>query len=365
MITLTAPLVGVEEEDAVIACLREGQLSPGKRVAEFEDSWAAVVGTRHAVAVGSGTLALTLALRAVLQGGTRPLVVTSDFTCAPTVAAVHHAGARTLTVDCSPSTLGLDPRALRSALGGADVLLPVHVYGAPVDQEVFAICAEENVAVVEDACEAAGARIPGLPDLVLGSLGRAGAFSFRGDKMITTAGVGGAVTTNDDQIARFVRDNRDSYLGKGVDRYFAHGWGTGGQMSEPQAAFGLVQIQRLPDLIERRRAIAAEYSRLLIGSAVTPPDAVPGHVWWRYMVRLPTDVDPVRVCQELAEKGIETVRAFTPMSQLKIPVALAHEAPVAESLFRTGLCLPIGPHMSLETVAIVVEHLLEVVCQEP
>lgn len=344
MIRLTEPHYGDEERRAVEAVMESTMLTPGEKVREFEDKWAGYVGTEFAVAVNSGTLALIVALHAMkriheqINAPSAEWVIVPSFTCSPTVAAVINAGLRPAFVDAD-ETWGMCPVALNDALstlGNRNVLavLPVHVYGKPFSLGVFEVAEHHGVQVLEDACEAHGAEYP--RDGKVGSVGAAGAFSFRGDKMITTMGVGGAVTTDDALLAEEMAKARDLYLSDGARKYataFAAGWGA--QMSEAQAAFGIEQIDRLPGIIADRRFIARAYGHELTD----------GEVCWRVPMRVPRPDHAVKIA---AEAGVEMVKVFSPL----------HEQPIGESypwfattdlattLDRQAVCVPVHSGMS-------------------
>lgn len=367
MIRLTEPVYGPEEYAALSQVMDSGFLSPGPAVRSFEEKWAQRHGVAGCVAVSSGTLALIAALNALkdapLSAPSSPgdYVITTDYTCAPTVAAIVHAGYEPVFVDVEPDSLGISPERLDCEIKlrkhNVFAVIPVHVYGAPVSQAVFDVCADNNVRVVEDACEAHGATIG---DKQVGSIGTMGCFSFRGDKMITTGGTGGAVLTNDLALDGAVRAERDLFLQPSRwRRYDADGYGLGCQMSELQASFGTAQIDRLDGLIAVRRELAALYTRLLDAKNLpvgVPQAGIEGHVWWRFFVLLLHHA-PKQVFERLHEGGVESFPAFTPMSVLFGGLGDPPTGPESGLLHRQGLCLPLHPGMTADDVVFVVDQL--------
>jgi dTDP-4-amino-4,6-dideoxygalactose transaminase len=363
-LALTSPEFGDAERDSVLSCLDRGYLSPGDYVQTFERMWAATLQARHCVAVSSGTAALMTVLDALRERRTGSIVVTATYTCAPTYAAAVHAGCKVAVVDAEPRRLGMEPAMLDEVLtelGPANVLavVPVHVYGAPVDPDVFQVCFERGVPVIEDAAEAHGAWYE--DGRLVGHTGLAGCFSFRGDKIITTGGTGGAVVTDDEELAAAVRARRDLFLRVGEwTRYDATGLGFGCQMSNLQGAFGAPQIGRLGRLVAHRQRIAQAYRVALRDMPVAMPADVVGHVYWRFCVS-PTSAEPAEVAGALRERGIETIAPFTPMHVLPFHERHGAGSPrpmrCSEHLWRTGICLPIGPNVTVRDVMRVADAL--------
>ena len=197
-IPLAQPVLGEREENAVLEVLRSGQLSLGPRVGEFERRFAGTIGAAHASAVSSGTAGLHLALRAV-GVGEGDEVITSPFSFVASANAVLYEHARPVFADIDPVTLNLDPAAVEAAITPrTKAILPVHIFGYPADMAAFERIAEKHgLAVVEDACEALGARATPMAHVL--SVGRghpAAVFGFYANKQLTT-GEGGMVTLAD------------------------------------------------------------------------------------------------------------------------------------------------------------------------
>ncbi|HEX6557628.1 MAG TPA: DegT/DnrJ/EryC1/StrS aminotransferase family protein [Ktedonobacteraceae bacterium] len=281
MIPIAHPLLGTEEENAVLRVLVSGQLTQGKYVTAFEQRFAEVCHVREAVAVSSGTAALHLAL---LAHGIGPgdEVITTAFSFAATANVILLVGAAPVFVDIEPDTYTLDPSLVEAAITPrTKAIMPVHLYGNPCDMKRLEVLARAfGLVIIEDACQAHAAAIDGKP---VGSFGT-GCFSFYATKNMTT-GEGGMVTTNDSDIAERVRLLR-SHGQK--ERYHHVTLGYNLRMTEMQGALGLVQLEKLERFTEQRIANAAFLTERLSGSVQTPVSR-PGyrHVYQQYTIRVP------------------------------------------------------------------------------
>ena len=273
-----------EVADALQRVHQSGRFVLGPEVEAFEAEFAAALGVRHAVGVASGTDAITLALAALGIGPGRR-VLTTAFSAGYTALGVVRAGAAPVFADVEPGTLGLDPesvervlaRELHSDEGRIAALLPVHLYGHPPAgwERLLELAAAHDLPVIEDACQAHGARFRGRP---LGSFGRAAAFSFYPTKNLGGLGDGGAVATDDPDLAESVRSLRQG----GEDtrrRHLRPGWSS--RLDEIQAAVLRVRLRTLEERNRRRRTLADRYRTALAGLPVrlvepapTPPAAL-------------------------------------------------------------------------------------------
>jgi dTDP-4-amino-4,6-dideoxygalactose transaminase len=262
------PHLGVEEEQAVVEVLRSGWLSTGPRTERFEREFAAYIGTAHAVAVGSCTAGLSLALRA-LGIGIGDEVVTSPMTFPATVNAILSVGARPVLADVLPTSLAIDPAALEAALSArTKATLPVHFAGWPCEMDsINSIAERAGLAVVEDAAHAIGATYRGRK---AGALGAVAVFSFYATKNITT-GEGGMITTDRDDLVPGLRASRlhgidvdaSQRSGDSYRHWEAVSMGWKYNMTDIGAALGLTQLGKLPHFLGRRRQLDARYRRLL------------------------------------------------------------------------------------------------------
>lgn len=300
MIAIAQPLMGIEEEEAVLEVLRSGQLAQDERVAAFEQQFADLCQVREAVAVSSGTAALHLALISH-EIGYGDEVITTPFSFAATANVILLVGATPVFVDIDPLTYNIDPFQVEAAITPrTKAILPVHLYGNPCNMErLGAIAAEHNLVVIEDACQAHAASIAGKP---VGSFGT-GCFSFYPTKNMTT-GEGGIVTTNDHVIAERVRLLRSHGQ---RERYQHIALGFNLRMTELQAAIGLAQLKKLEQFTETRIANAA-YLTERLGEVVQAPVEQEGyrHVYQQYTIRVSEGQQRDAWAAKLRERGVAT-----------------------------------------------------------
>ncbi|MFN8019719.1 MAG: DegT/DnrJ/EryC1/StrS family aminotransferase [Acidimicrobiales bacterium] len=351
------PGLGEAERRLVLEALDANWISSaGPFVAQFEEAFAAAVGCRHGVACSSGTAALHLALGAAGIGAGDEVIIPT-FTMVATANAVRFLGATPVLVDSEPRTGNLDVTQVASAITPRTrAIVPVHVYGHPVDMDPLRALAEEHgIDLIEDAAEAHGARYRDRP---VGSLGRAAAFSFFANKVLTT-GEGGMVTTDDAELAARARELRD--LAFSSERHFWHrSVAFNYRMTNLQAAVGLAQVGRFDELVGRRRSNAERYAAALadVAGLHLPVEEPWAHnVFWMVGITLDDGFGCTRdeLRERLAARGIETRTYFVPM-HLQPAYFHAHRGeryPVAEELGRTGLYLPSGPELSDDDVAFV------------
>ena len=347
MIPIASPVIDEQEKAAVLRVLESGILSQGPAVEAFETAFAERLGARHAIAVGSGSAALLVALLAhgVGEGGE---VITTPFSFIASANAVLFAGARPRFVDVRDDDFNIDPDLIEQKITPrTKAIIPVHLYGHPCRMdEIASIARKHGLAVIEDCCQAHGAAIEGQP---VGSSGTA-CFSFYPTKNMTT-GEGGMVTTDDDEVAaraRMLRNHGQS------ERYLHEQIGFNWRMTDLAAAIGMAQLDRLDDANARRRANAR---RLNKGSAgvVTPTErAGCHHVYHQYTVRAPERRD--ELLNHLRERGVGAV-VYYPMPIHRQPVyrrmGYRDALPVAERLSAEVLSLPVHPSLTEQEVATV------------
>jgi len=271
------PILLPDMEEAALDALRNDRFLRGENVVKFEEEFARFVGTRYAVALSSGTAALDFIFSVL--GVSDQKVVTSTWSFIASANSIAHAGGRPVLADISETDYCLDPEQVEQDLEqGARGVLPVHIYGHPVDWDRFEELGQRyRVPVVEDACQAHGARYKGRP---VGSLGIAAAFSFYPSKNMTVLGDGGMVTTNDETIAGQVAKIRD----QGRSSEYEHDiMGYTARMNTVNAAIGRAQLKHLREWNDRRRVIADSYFRSL--TDLTPSIRLPP--------RPSKDVEPV------------------------------------------------------------------------
>jgi dTDP-3-amino-3,4,6-trideoxy-alpha-D-glucose transaminase len=347
-----------EDAPAVRAAIQRvidrGWFVLGPEVEAFEQAFAAASGAAHGVGVGTGTDALVLILRA-LGIGRGDEVITTPLSAAYTALAVMMAGARPVFADIDADRLTIDPAAVATLVGPRTAaIIPVHLYGQPAAMDpLAAIAKRHNLAMIEDCCQAHLATVGGRP---VGSFSVAAAFSFYPTKNLGALGDGGAITTNDAQLAARLARLRN---GGQTDRYHHGEPGINSRLDEIQAAVLSARLEFLPRWTAERRALAAVYRRALAGAGVAvPPEFDPGHVYHLFPVRSPAR-DSVR--SKLGDAGIETLIHY-PVPIPRQP-ALASESPadcpVADRVCAEILSLPIYPSMS-ESHAVEVAKALHV-----
>lgn len=302
MIPISAVEIDEHAEKLVLDVLRSGRLAQGPMVERLEQSFAQICGVRHAVAVSNGTVSLVASLQA-LEVGPGDEVITSPFTFVATLNAILEAGASVRFADIELDTFNMAPAAVDELVGPSTrTLMPVHLYGQPADMAAIAAIAERHgLSIVEDAAQAHGATFGGRG---VGSFGL-GSFSFYATKNITT-GEGGMVTTDDDRLADRVRLLRNQGMRA---RYQYEMAGHNYRMTEVQAAIGIPQLERIDELVARRRANAERLSAGLDGVPglvvpVVAPDRT--HVWHQYTVRITPDARLSRdaLVDALTERGV-------------------------------------------------------------
>ncbi len=260
---------------------------------ELEEAFALRHGTRHAIAVSSGTAALEIILRAIGVEDREVIVPANTFFA--TAAAAVHAGARLRFVDCDPQTMSIDPADLAGCItADTAAVVIVHIGGliTPAIDEIAQICAERGVELVEDAAHAHGSAFDGR---AAGHFGRAASFSFYPTKVMA-GGEGGMIVTDDDNIAEEARVYRDQ--GKGsFHANFHTRMGANWRMSEPHAAIVLSQLHRLDEFIDQRQVLAARYDasvgELGLGTLAIP--AAASSNYYKYVVFLPEGIDRTAV----------------------------------------------------------------------
>jgi len=345
------------ELDAALArVLDSGFFVLGPEGEAFERELATALGASDAVAVGNGTDAIHLALRA--RGiGAGDEVITTSISAAFSALAILHAGARPVFVDVDPKTLNIDPAAAaRAVTPRTRALLPVHLYGHPADMDpLLDLARERELVLVEDACQAHAARYRGQPVGTLGGEQGLGALSFYPTKNLGAYGDGGAILVNDPATAARLRQLRN---GGQRDRYRHECLGWNSRLDELQAALLRVGLAHLEVWTERRRALAAFYDRELAGSGVEPLGEQPyaRSVRHLYVVRHPRRA---ALMEALQKRGIGTLVHFPIPLHLQPAFAFLGgkrgDLPVVDQASDEILSLPLYPELEDEAAARVVE----------
>lgn len=366
-IPLSAPDIGEPEIAAVHAVLRSPRLSLGAKLVEFETVVADFVGCAHAVAVSSGTAALHLALiGAGISEGHE--VIVPSFAFIAVANAVRYVGAIPVFVDIDERTLNLAPSAVESAITARTrAIVVVHTFGVPAAMnELLEIAGRHNLQIIEDACEAIGGEYQGRK---LGALGRAGVFGFYPNKQITT-GEGGILVTNDARIAARARSLRNQGRGETGDWFEHLEIGYNYRLSELNCALGVVQMRRLPEILEKRAAVAQMYFAVLkLHSHIEAPPAraAGGKIsWFVYVVRLAKEFQGARrdaVVAAMHARGIGCARYFAPIHLQRAYRDVAHrcmDLTITEAWSGRTLALPFFNQLSLAEVLEVCATLQEI-----
>lgn len=350
-IPLSRPDVTALERKYVQEVLNTPDLSLGPLLPKFESVFAEYIGTKHAVAVNSGTSGLHVAVKAagIKEGDA---VITTPFSFIASANCILFERARPVFVDIDPVTYNMDTGRIEDAIaglkrrgaGGARAVLPVHVFGRPCEMEpLMEVAGRHGLPVIEDACEALGATYRGRK---AGAFGKAGVFAFYPNKQVTT-GEGGMVVTDDDEIARHCRSLRNQ--GRGEDgAWLSHErLGYNYRLSDINCALGLAQMERIEDILARRSGVARMYGeRLRDVEQIHPPAGQEGMSWFVYVVRLADRYsrdDRDGILQGLRAAGIGCNNYFSPI----------HLQPFYRELFgfKKG-DFPVTEHVSERTIAL-------------
>jgi perosamine synthetase len=347
-IPMARPVIGEDEERAVLEVLRSGRLSLGPRLGEFERAFAAFLRAPLASAVSSGTAGLHLALRAVgVCDGAE--VITSPFSFVASANVAVYERARPVFADIDPVTLNLDPEAAAAEVTERTAaLLPVHVFGYPADIHAFE---RLGLPIVEDACEALGAvHADGTP---VGASGHPAVFAFYANKQLTT-GEGGMVTTADATVKERIDSERNQGRAPNLDWLDHDRLGFNYRLSDIACALGLAQLQRLGEMLAARAGVAERYREALAGIEgleLPCPDAGGNRRgWFVFVVQLPRGVDRDGVVRALGERAIPSKPYFPAVHLMTYyREQFGHregEFPICEDVAARSIALPFFPEMT-------------------
>jgi len=343
MIPLSQPWITDLEKKYVNKALSSGWISSnGPFVNKFEEQFAEYIGVKHAISTNNGTSACHVCLYACGVGpGDRVAVPAMTFVA--TANAVAYCGAEVVGIDIDPKTWNMCPTKLNEVWNGNrpfSFIFQVHLYGNVQSPDIVA---GNGRVLIEDACEALGGAFKGKK---AGTLGRAGAFSFFGNKTIST-GEGGMVVTNDDVVAERAR----LFKGQGqTSRYYHEIVGYNYRMTNIQAALGLAQLERINEILEEKRRVYERYESQ-IGHLMQSREPWSTHSYWAVTAKVG---NPEAVSSILVQNGIETRRTFYPLSSLP-PYAgcCPNGAKESEALRETGLTLPSYPELSNREIDVI------------
>lgn len=365
MIPVNEPVFGAREAEYTAECIRTGWVSSaGRFIEEFEQRWAAYCGMKYGVAVNNGTSALEVAVETLeLQPGDE--VIMPSFTIISCALAVIRNGGTPVLVDCDPLTFGLDAAQVASRITPRTrAIMPVHIYGHPVDMgPILSLAKKHHLVVIEDAAEVHGAeyhagRAGGSPEWRrCGGLGDISTFSFYANKLVTT-GEGGMALTNDAKVAERMRSQRNLCF-RPERRFYHTELGNNFRLTNLQAAVGVAQVERIDEIVARKRRMGHRYTAQLQGLAqlqlpVEQPWA--RAVYWMYAIVLDEKAgfDALEFARRLKNEGVETRPFFLGMHEQPVlhdrGLFRGEHYPVTERIARQGLYLPSGLALTDEQI---------------
>jgi perosamine synthetase len=355
MIPVSRPILDGNEKKYLAECIETGWISSeGPFVKKLEAGFAKLMGCAHGVAVCNGSVAIEVAL-AALRIGAGDEVILPTFTIISCAAAIVRAGAIPVVVDCQPDTWNLDPDLLAAKITErTKAIMVVHIYGLPVDIDpVIDLARRHGLFLLEDAAEQHGQTYKGRP---VGSLGDIAVVSFYPNKQITT-GEGGMVLTNDEALADRCRDLRNLCFDK--ERRFIHeelGWNF--RMSNVQAAIGVAQLERIDQILTKKRQVGRWYQGRLQGHPQLrlPPERTDyaENIYWVFGVVLDDALpfDAVEIMARLKNKGVDSRHFFWPIHEQPVfrkrGLFTNDRCPNAERIARRGFYLPSGVGLTEE-----------------
>jgi len=355
MIPVNRPLLAGNEENYLRQCIATGWISSeGPFVKRLEAEFASLMGCAHGIAVCNGTVAIELAV-AALRICSGDEVIMPTFTIISCAAAIVRAGAKPVLVDCQPDTWNLDPAQIAAKITNrTKAIMAVHIYGLPVDMDpILEIARRHDLFVIEDAAEQHGQTYKGR---AVGSLGDIATVSFYPNKPVTT-GEGGMVVTNDETLAVRCRQLRNLCFDK--ERRYIHeelGWNF--RMSNLQAAVGVAQLERIGEILRKKRQIGAWYQRRLKGHPLLqlPLDRTnyAENIYWVFGLVLDVRVpfDARGAIAQLRANGVDCRHFFWAMHEQpvfrKMGLFESENLPNAERIARRGLYLPSGVGLTEE-----------------
>ncbi|MCC5664222.1 DegT/DnrJ/EryC1/StrS family aminotransferase [Nostoc sp. CHAB 5784] len=368
-----------EIQAAISRVLESGQFIMGPDVKLFEQEVAAYLGTRHAIAVNSGTDALVIGLKA-LGIGEGDEVITTPFSFFATAESISNVGATPIFADVNPDSFNIDPGAIVAKITpNTKAIMPVHLYGNPAAMAAIVdIAQRHNLKVIEDCAQSFGARYyatcsacndkcqdstrTAIIGKQTGTIGNVGAYSFFPSKNLGAYGDGGLITSDDDQVAEMARMLRVHGAKK---KYHNEVLGYNSRLDTMQAAVLRVKLPHIDQWNEGRRLVAKTYNQLLADvTGVVTPELADGHVFHQYTIRI-LDGDRDQVHKYLTAQGIGSM-IYYPVPQDQLPVYKGKYPvnPVSDLLATEVLSLPIWPELNYANIARVVEAIRQALVLE-
>ena len=360
MIAISRIIISKEEENAVLEVLRSGNLVQGKKVEEFEKNFAKYIGTKYAIAVANGSIALHLAMLALnlKEGDT---VITTPFSFIASTNAIFYVKAKPVFVDIT-NDYNIDASKIEEKITPKTrAILLVHLFGNPCDMDtIFKIARKYKLVVIEDAAQANGAEYKGKR---IGSFGMVGCFSFYATKNMTTGGEGGMLTTNDDTMYKYLKMVRSH--GSTI-KYYHEFLGYNFRMTEMQAALGRLQLKKLDAMNRKRIANAVFYNKKLQnipGIVIPRMSTSKKHVFHHYTLRITKEVPLTRdtFLKFLEKKGVGcSVHYPLPIHKQEeiIKMGYKHRLPVAEQISHEVISIPVHPYLTVRELTYITSTIL-------
>lgn len=361
-IRVANPVIDDQDIQSVVGALKEGRLSSGKYADIFEKKFAEFIGVKHAISMNSASSAL-LVMLAAKKIGKGDEVITTPYTYAATANVIILQGAKPVFVDIEDESYNIDPKKIKEKISNkTKAIMPIHFGGQSSEMnEIKKIAHESELLVFEDAAPAAGAT---FDNKMVGGIGDAGAFSFFPDKNMTT-GEGGMLTTNSDEIAEKAKILKKNGA---IERYNHIEIGWNFKMPDPNAALGISQLEKLPQIIEEKNKLAKNYSKIIseeIDNVIIPKiKRNCHHTFNLYTIRFFNKEIRDAVKKHLEEKRIETRVCFPPVHLQPIFRKLLKtnngDFPISENSSQTTLCLPMYSGLTIEFQRKIVSHIKEI-----
>lgn len=364
-IPLSCPDITKKEKDAVLAVLNTPQLSLGPKLLEFEERFARYIGVKYAVAVNSGTSGLHLCIKSLgINAGDE--VITTPFSFIASANCILFERAKPVFVDIRQDTLNIDEDKIeKNITPKTRAILVVHVFGYPCDMaKIMKIAKKHKLVVIEDACEAIGASISGKK---IGSFGDCAVFAFYPNKQMTT-GEGGMIVTNNPKIAKMAQSLRNQ--GRGTVKWLNHErLGYNYRLSEINCALGIAQLSRLPQMLDKRNKVAANYMKILstLKDFILPPANQDKIIrsWFVYVVRLKDylfSLDRQDIIEHLDQQGI-SCGVYFPAIHLapfyKLFGFNEGDFPITEKISQRTIALPFYNKLRNEEIEYIVKKISE------
>lgn len=364
-IPLARPSIGAEEIKEVTNVLKSERLSLGPYLKKFEENFAKFAGSKYAVAVSSGTTGLHLAVKCA-EIGPGDEVITTPFSFIASANSITFEGGKPVFVDIDEKTCNIDPEMIESAITAeTKAILPVHIFGQSCNMDVIMeIARDNNLKVIEDACESIGATYNGKK---VGTFGESGVFAFYPNKQMTT-GEGGMIVTDSEDIYRLCK----SYSNQGrseKEAWLEHArMGYNYRIDEMSAALGYVQLKKLPQFIKQRQKNAETYNKKLgkVSGVITPYTAPENtHTWFVYTIRFEEDIDRNFVLNYLNKNGVSS-KPYFPSIHLEPAYKEKYgfkegDFPVTEAVSKSILALPFFIQLTDSQISYVVEKVEEAI----